>query len=240
MDNQPIEYTIGEFLRKRKFKLALAESCTGGLVSHRITNVPGSSEYFPGSIIAYQNDVKVNLLEVPKETLEVAGVVSLETVIAMAIGVRKILDADIGMSISGIAGPTGGTPENPVGTVCIGISTPGREKAWRVIFKGNRIQIKKKAAQSVLQHLLDYLTEKSTFEYVVVSFRSDTNQNIIPTKFILQDEEIPLISIGRRWQDAKGHHFLVMAPNHETFELLYNNSRNRWYAKPIRYGHKPA
>jgi nicotinamide-nucleotide amidase len=103
--SKPLEFIVGELLRERGLWLAVAESCTGGLLSHLITNVPGSSAYFKGGVTAYANEAKVHLLGVKWETLENYGAVSAETVIEMARGVRTTLDADIGVSTSGIAGP---------------------------------------------------------------------------------------------------------------------------------------
>jgi PncC family amidohydrolase len=160
MNNKMTEAIIGDLLRQRSLKLAFAESCTGGLISHRITNVPGSSDYFMGSVVAYDPHVKVNLLAVQEETLEQYGIVSAETVIAMARGVRNALSADIGLSTSGIAGPGGGTPQIPVGTVWIGLSTPEVDKAWYTYWEGSRIEVKEQATQQVLNYLLEFLVEE--------------------------------------------------------------------------------
>src|SRR5664280_2085315 len=116
---QTIETRIGKILRQSKLKLAVAESCTGGLIGHRITNVPGSSEYFTGGVIAYAYEAKVSLLGVSWDTLQTYGAVSRETVLEMAAGARLSLEADIALSVSGIAGPGGGLPNKPVGTVWI-------------------------------------------------------------------------------------------------------------------------
>ena len=124
-----LEILIGNILRERGLRLAAAESCTGGLISSRITDVPGSSEYFLGGIVAYAYEVKVSLLHVSWETLNVHGAVSRETVIEMARGARSVLGADLAISASGIAGPGGGTPDKPVGTTWIGLATPDGEWA---------------------------------------------------------------------------------------------------------------
>jgi PncC family amidohydrolase len=143
-------------------RLAVAESCTGGLIGHRLTNIPGSSTYYLGSITAYAYEAKVRLLGVRWETLERYGAVSRETVIEMAAGVRRALAADIGLSVSGIAGPGGGTPEKPVGLVWIGLSASDFEDAWKFIWTGDRIQNKEYSAEVALQKLLDYLRGKFT------------------------------------------------------------------------------
>src|SRR5512136_3481226 len=114
---EKIQVIIGQMLVERKLKLATAESCTGGLVGHRLTNVPGSSEYFEGGIVAYSYEAKERLLGVHHDTLYEHGAVSAETAIEMAHGVRRALGTDIGIAVTGIAGPGGGLPDKPVGLV---------------------------------------------------------------------------------------------------------------------------
>jgi PncC family amidohydrolase len=152
-----LEIQIGKLLHERKLKLALAESCTGGLVGNRITDVPGSSEFFWGGVVAYAYEAKVALLGVSWDTLNTRGAVSQETVLEMARGTRRVLSTDIGVSVSGIAGPGGGTPEKPVGTTWIGLVTSDGEWAKLFHFSGERVQIKDAAADAALQLLLDYL-----------------------------------------------------------------------------------
>ena len=118
-EDTPIEILIGELLKKKNLTLSTAESCTGGSIAARITSVAGSSEYFKGSIVAYANEVKTELLGVSMETLEKRGAVSEETVIEMVKGAMKALKTDCAVATSGIAGPSGGTEEKPVGTVWI-------------------------------------------------------------------------------------------------------------------------
>jgi PncC family amidohydrolase len=159
MDNTLLEVLVGELLRKHGLRLAVAESCTGGLVGHRLTNVPGSSTYYMGSITAYAYEAKVRLLGVRWATLEKYGAVSKETVLEMACGVRRAMAADIGMSISGIAGPGGGTPDKPVGTTWIGLSAENVDEAWLFHWDGDRLAVKEQSAQAVLQLLADYLND---------------------------------------------------------------------------------
>jgi nicotinamide-nucleotide amidase len=148
---------VGELLRRRGLRLATAESCTGGLLSHLITNIPGSSTYFMGGIVSYAYEAKVRLLGVRWSTLEKYGAVSQQTALEMASGVRKALAADVGVSISGIAGPGGGMPEKPVGFTWIGLSTPDADEAWNYVWNGNRLEIKEQSARQALQLLVDYL-----------------------------------------------------------------------------------
>ena len=152
-----LEALIGQLLRSKGFRLAIAESCTGGLIADRITNVPGSSEYFLGGVVAYAYDVKVDLLKVSWDTLEKYGAVSREVVIEMARGARNVLNADVAVSVSGIAGPGGGLPEKPVGTTWIGLSTPDGDWARRFVWEGNRLQNKALSVEAALQFIVDYL-----------------------------------------------------------------------------------
>jgi PncC family amidohydrolase len=157
MDEEPLEIRLGKLLLLRGLRLAVAESCTGGLIGHRITNVAGSSAYFIGGVISYANEAKLRLLGVRGETLEKHGAVSRETVLEMASGVRSALAADVGIAVSGIAGPGGGTPEKPVGTIWIGLSTPDGEQSWSYRLEGDRVQIKEAAAECALRRLAEYL-----------------------------------------------------------------------------------
>jgi PncC family amidohydrolase len=138
-------------------KLATAESCTGGLIADRITDVPGSSEYFLGGFVSYAYEAKVASLGVSWDTLHKFGAVSRETVLEMARGARTALGADIGLSVSGIAGPGGGLPEKPVGTTWIGLVTPEGESAEVFYWKGDRRENKEQSAEAALMMLIKYL-----------------------------------------------------------------------------------
>jgi PncC family amidohydrolase len=157
MNDRILEVQVGELLRQHGLRLAVAESCTGGLIGDRITNVAGSSTYFIGGVTSYAYEAKVRLLGVRWETLEKHGAVSRETVLEMARGVRNVLATDIGLAVSGIAGPAGGTPDKPVGTTWIGLSAPDYEQAWLNRLEGDRLQIKERAAGQALQYLVEYL-----------------------------------------------------------------------------------
>jgi nicotinamide-nucleotide amidase len=155
-----IEEKIGGLLLERRYKLACAESCTGGLVSDRITNIPGSSAYFPGGVVAYSYESKAKLLGVSWDALNSFGAVSEQVVIQMARGARNLFEADVAISVSGIAGPGGGTPEKPVGTTCIGLAAIDGEWTRHFIWNGDREQNKHFSSDAVLQLLLDYLEGK--------------------------------------------------------------------------------
>jgi PncC family amidohydrolase len=155
-----LEVQVGQLLQERKWKLVLAESCTGGLLGSRITDVPGSSEYFLGGVVAYAYEAKAELINVSWDTLNTKGAVSRETVLEMARGIRNLMNGDVAMSISGIAGPGGGMPEKPVGTTWIGLVTPDGEWAKVFHFSGDREQNKVSAVEAALKLLLDYLQGK--------------------------------------------------------------------------------
>ena len=158
MTAESVEVQVGRMLRERGWKLSLAESCTGGLVGDRITDIPGSSEFFWGSVVAYAYEAKVALLDVSWDTLNSRGAVSRETVLEMARGARRALGTQVAVSVSGIAGPGGGTEEKPVGTTWVGLATPDGEWAKMFQFTGDRAHNKAAAAEAALQFLLDYLT----------------------------------------------------------------------------------
>jgi PncC family amidohydrolase len=155
-----LEIQIGNLLRKRALTLALAESCTGGLIGDRITDVPGSSEYFLGGVVAYAYEAKVALLGVSWDTLNTKGAVSQETVLEMARGAHRILNTDIAVAVTGIAGPGGGTLEKPVGTAWIGLVAKEGEWTKSFQFSGDREQNKNSSANAAFQMLLDYLQDQ--------------------------------------------------------------------------------
>lgn len=155
-----VESVIGRLLRHRGLTLAVAESCTGGLVSHRITDVPGSSAYYLGSVTAYANVVKERVLHVRSSTLRCHGAVSEQTALEMAQGVRRLLRADVGLAVTGIAGPDGGTPEKPVGLVYVALATPESEWVERHIWDGDRWENKARSAEVALDLLRRYLEEQ--------------------------------------------------------------------------------
>ena len=155
-DRRP-EEDIGPLLRRRKATLSVAESCTGGLIAHRITNVSGSSDYFEMGIVSYSNRSKVQLLGVSKRDIDRYGAVSHRVAEQMVRGIRLNAKTDIGLAITGIAGPLGGTRGTPVGTVFIGLDHEGGTEVRKFYFGGNREEIKEKASQKSLEMLMDYL-----------------------------------------------------------------------------------
>jgi len=154
----PLEATIGTLLAERGETLAVAESCTGGYLGKRITDIPGSSRYFLGGIIVYSNEAKKRFLNVPQEILDTVGAVSREVAELLAANVRTAFSSTYGIGITGIAGPGGGTPQKPVGTVWIGIATPSVVTPHLFHFKGDRETIRRAATTHALLLLLEHLT----------------------------------------------------------------------------------
>ena len=156
-----MEDIVGKMLKEKKLTLSVAESCTGGLIGHHLTNVPGSSSYFQGGVIVYSNPSKVNLLDVAQEVLERYGAVSDQVVRMMAEGVKKMMDTDIGLAVTGIAGPDGGSDEKPVGTVHIGLAVENMTFSGKYRFRGTREQVKSDTAMTALDWVRKYLHEDS-------------------------------------------------------------------------------
>jgi PncC family amidohydrolase len=155
--NASLEERLGTLLKARGWKLAVAESCTGGLVADRITNIAGSSDYFLGGIVAYANAAKENLLGVSPDTLLAHGAVSQETAIEMAVGVRRAFGADLSLSVTGIAGPGGAQPDKPVGLTFLGMSGPSGDRFERHVWSDDRRGNKALSAEAALKMLLDEL-----------------------------------------------------------------------------------
>ena len=156
-DENALEVIVGKLLMQRGMTLAVAESCTGGLISHRITNVPGSSAYYQGSVTAYSYDAKERIVHVRRDTLERDGAVSEQAAREMAQGVRRALQADVGLSVTGIAGPGGGRPDKPVGLVYVGLVAPNGAWVERYVWSGNRWANKARSADAALDLLCRYL-----------------------------------------------------------------------------------
>lgn len=160
MNEVTLEESVGRLLTEQKLTLGVAESCTGGLIAHRLTNVPGSSNYFLGGIVAYAYDVKERVLNVRHDTLYEHGAVSRETALEMARGARRLLGSDVALAVTGIAGPSGGTPEKPVGLVYIALSARDMERCERYVWSGDRLQNKQQSSEAALRMLRQYLEER--------------------------------------------------------------------------------
>ena len=162
-DERPVAELVLELCRARRYRMATAESCTGGLVAARLTDVPGASDVLAGGVVAYANDVKTAELGVSERLLAEHGAVSAEVAEAMAVGVRERLDVEVGISVTGVAGPAGGTPEKPVGLVYFHVSTPEGEEGRSFSLPGDRATIRSRATVSVL-HLARRVLTRSRHE----------------------------------------------------------------------------
>lgn len=148
-----METVVGKMLKERGETLSVAESCTGGLIGERLTDVAGASAYFMQGVVAYANEAKINTLKVPTELIEKHGAVSAEVAEAMAKGMRELANTDYAISVTGIAGPDGGTEEKPVGTVFIGYADATKIKSFKVVLPGDRFLIRWRASQAALEYL---------------------------------------------------------------------------------------
>ncbi|MCD6083500.1 competence/damage-inducible protein A [Candidatus Aerophobetes bacterium] len=159
-DDETLEGKVAFLLKEKNLTVSVAESCSGGVLSHRLTNVPGSSNYFQAGVVSYSNQAKSQLLGVSSSLIEEKGAVSSEVAKEMARGIRKLMNTDLGVGITGIAGPTGATPKKPVGLVYIAISASKEELCEKFIFPGEREDVKWRASQAALDSLRRYLLEK--------------------------------------------------------------------------------
>ena len=148
---------VSEKLKEKHLTIATAESCTGGLLAHTLTNISGSSEYFNRGVISYSNQSKIDLLIVSEDTLKKFGAVSKQTAKEMAIGIKEKAKVDIGISTTGIAGPSGGTKEKPVGLVYIGIADSKNVKINKFNFDGDRLQNKESTCNEALKMILEFI-----------------------------------------------------------------------------------
>lgn len=147
--------SLNELLRSKKLKLTAAESCTGGLISAAITEIAGSSDIFDRGFVTYSNEAKIAMLDVSPITLETYGAVSEQTAGEMVKGALKNSLADVAISVTGIAGPSGGSDDKPVGLVFIGVSNKNETKVFKHIFKGNRSEVRQQTVEKAFQHLSD-------------------------------------------------------------------------------------
>lgn len=153
------EEVLFNILKEKKFTLSTAESCTGGLIAKRITDMPGASEIYKGSVIAYSNEVKVEILNVSVNTLKTFGAVSENTAAEMASGVSRLLNTDISVATTGIAGPGGGSEKKPVGTVCFAFLIKNNIHTATCFFQGGRNRIRILSSLFAINHLSNYLKE---------------------------------------------------------------------------------
>lgn len=155
---EALEFSTGRLLAEEKLTIACAESCTGGLLTSRLTDVAGSSAYVKGSVVSYSNEIKERLVGVKSATLSEYGAVSKQTAGEMAEGIRKAIETDIGVGVTGIAGPDGGTPQKPVGLVYIAVAGSHGTVIRENHFKGTRSEIKLQTTETALEMIKDYIS----------------------------------------------------------------------------------
>jgi nicotinamide-nucleotide amidase len=175
VDEQTVESQIIDSLRRRRQTIATAESCTGGAISDALVRVPGASDVFRGGVVAYNNDVKRSMLDVPAHTLREHGAVSVETAIAMARGARRRLGADVVIATTGVAGPGGGTEEKPVGLVWFALVADGEPRTYRATFPGDRNDIRVRATMAGLSAIWRYL-ERADTSVPITPFMSEAKR----------------------------------------------------------------
>lgn len=242
-----LEEEVGALLHAQGLTLATSESCTGGLVGHQITNVPGSSAYYRGGIVAYANDVKESSLGVRHDTLVTHGAVSEEAAREMAQGARLRFGADVAIATTGIAGPGGGSREKPVGLLYVALSAPGTERCRRYVWQGDRLTNKEQSAAAALSLLRSYLEERrdepatgqrreSVLEFinepVSVEICERRGETSLPTAFVWHGRRFEIDSWGRqssRIQEGRSVHcYLVQTGNRETWELCQDMESAQW------------
>nr|WP_290668515.1 CinA family protein [Ardenticatena sp.] len=224
---------VGHLLRLANATLATAESCTGGLLAHLITEVPGSSDYFLGGVVSYSNAAKMALLGVREATLAEHGAVSEPTAREMAEGVRARFQSTIGVGITGIAGPEGGTPEKPVGLVYIGVSTPTHTIVRRFVWQtGDRSANKLASALAALDSIAHEVREIMSNEWMPIRVEAEMAPGglLRPLAFEVHGQRHVVGDVGRRQTDALGRqHIMVMTPPNRLWELVYDPQTQTWY-----------
>ena len=207
---------LGEMLLDRRMTLSLAESCTGGLIASLLTDIAGSSAYFPGGVVAYAYEVKERLLGVAHGTLMTHGAVSYETAQEMAQGARRFFDTDLGLSVTGIAGPGGATPDKPVGLVHIHLSAAnaelGEQHHWDSDRIGNKILSAEAALTLAIRHLRGLQVEAEAAsplpdfinEPVGVELRILPDGQVMPSRFTWRGRRVAVSDVGRTWREESG------------------------------------
>jgi nicotinamide-nucleotide amidase len=240
-----LEERVGALLLEQDLTLATAESCTGGLLGHLLTNVPGSSAYYVGGVIAYSYEAKERLLGVQHETLAAHGAVSEETAREMARGARDRLHAGVAVALTGIAGPGGGMPSKPVGLVYIALAAPEAEICEHHVWQGDRVANKKKSAEAALRLLLSFLTSETAAEPslkpaveflrepVGVDIHLRRDGTAIPLGFAWRSRHYRIESWGRESAEVRDGHtwhcYLVQTAGAETWELCQDTETAQWH-----------
>src|SRR5712692_3102568 len=230
----PLESQVGRLLKERGLTIATAESITGGLIGHRLTNIAGSSAYLLGGVIAYSNEAKEKLLGVSANALQAHGAVSREVALAMARGARTLFASDLAVSVTGIAGPGGATETKPIGLTFIGLVAEGHEMVERFVWQKDRIGNKDDSAEAALRMVLRYLEDDmSSLRDTTVEGDLLADGTVRPRSFIWQGQRQFVASMGRQWIEGQQRHVLVMTAARETFELAVEMPEMHWMVKRL-------
>lgn len=227
-DHLNLEQQIAKILVEHGHTLATAESCTGGLLGHRLTEMPGSSQYYLGGVIAYSNEAKMKFLGVQANTLEREGAVSAAVAEEMVRGAQEAFQADYALAITGIAGPDGGTDEKPVGLTFIALATPQGIKQERFIWTGKRSENKSMSASIAFKMLFEEIQPLVEYE-VEASFNAAGQAR--PLSVVVGGEQRPVISIGRRWSNNLGDFVLVRVSGGYSLEITLQNGT--WFGRVV-------
>ncbi len=230
-----LEEQTGQYLKQKGWMLCLAESCTGGLISDRITNVAGSSEYYAAGICTYSYEAKEQLLGVKSETLAKYGAVSAQTVAEMALGIRKAvqnrypLTKTVGLSVSGIAGPGGGLYNKPVGSVWVGVSAPHGSREQSFFNQGNRLENKQFFARKALEFLMENLNafDIAGQKIHILSTRK-LEQLTVPEQFIWGGQTRTIVDYGRHGTTPEGFTIHARLSDHSVVELKWYPELQEW------------
>jgi len=235
-----LEADVVRILSGRGQTVATAESCTGGLVAHRLTNIPGSSACVLGGVVAYANEIKEQIAGVRHETLVQHGAVSAETAAELAQGIRRLFGVDVAVSVTGIAGPGGATAEKPVGLTYISVTAAGYELVRRYVWDSDRLTNKEQSADAALSMLLDYLRQNvqetmqasdDLLSQVDADIRPDGQ--VTPRAFTWRGQRLLVDSIGRQWLEGSRRHVLVISRSGETLELAVTMPAMSWTGRLI-------
>ena len=240
MTDSSLEADIVKILSERGQTIGTAESCTGGLIAHRLTNIPGSSACVWGGIVAYANEIKEHVAGVQHETLVKYGAVSAETATELARGARRLLKVDVAVSVTGIAGPGGGSADKPVGLTFIGVAAEGYDVVKKHVWEGDRLGNKEQSADAALRMVLDYLeggtrAAVNTQDEIVTAVDADIlpDGRVTPRGFTWQGKRRLVTNIGRQWVEGQRRHVLVSTENGDTFELAVSMPAMAWTGKVV-------
>lgn len=234
-------HTIAQQLTRYNATLSTAESCTGGLIGHMLTNVSGSSAWYEGGVVSYSNAVKMGLLGVQALTLEQVGAVSGDVAEQMAVGAQQTFGTTYAVSVTGIAGPGGGTAEKPVGLTYVGVATPEAVLVQSYVWQGNREENKQQSAIAALELLSSALNARPVPAVgapvpTIVDVRLKAQGDFTPLAFMWQERTLPITDWGRQWQEGATRYFLVMTGRNSTWELTCNTANGVWMVRQIQQG----